>query len=190
MTGLRVIGAWSATAAALLLILGWGPLVAWADLHPNMAAWVQAIGSIAAILVAIWVSHWQDGRARRLRIETAVRASRTFAGLLEVAAKRVIEIAPNNQIGQYKDIMALLEEVMIDGRAIEHELLNIHWTGAIQGLRSTGAQMLEYLRSTQAHHLQGNWQSVTIQTFRHHCTEIAKCQKAVTGAHPGIKIKY
>ena len=35
-------------------LLHWNELVAWADLHPNMAAWVQAFGSIGAILMAVW----------------------------------------------------------------------------------------------------------------------------------------
>lgn len=37
----------------------------WIESHPGLASWVQAFGSIAAILAAIWLAG-RDSRARRL----------------------------------------------------------------------------------------------------------------------------
>jgi hypothetical protein len=48
VTGLILV----VTAGAAILY--WTELVAWADKNPNMAAWVQAFGSIGAILIAAW----------------------------------------------------------------------------------------------------------------------------------------
>jgi hypothetical protein len=131
----------------------------------DCASWVQAWGSIGAILVAVWVAHSQDRRSRRFRIETAVRESRTFVGALAAAAETMIQVAPNNSFGECRAVLAQIEEAIIDGRAIEHELLRMEWTIAIQALRSIAAQMAEQLRETKPEELQGAWQSPHSQDF-------------------------
>lgn len=47
----------------------------------DLPAWVQAVGSIAAILAAIWIAQWEAGRARRDRIETLREFRKAVAGL-------------------------------------------------------------------------------------------------------------
>lgn len=44
-------------------------------------AWVQAVGSVAAILAAIGISQWEAGRARRDRVETRREFRKAVAGL-------------------------------------------------------------------------------------------------------------
>lgn len=43
----------------------------WVELHPGLASWVQAFGSIAAIVAAIWIAGSE--RRYRLRIEKYAR---------------------------------------------------------------------------------------------------------------------
>lgn len=66
---------WAMLAAlaclALVQWLGWSRLL---DIlmHPATASWVQAVGSIAAIGAAIWISHRQHERDREARVQEAL----------------------------------------------------------------------------------------------------------------------
>jgi hypothetical protein len=44
-------------------------------------AWVQAVGSIAAIMAAVWIAQWQAGRERRDRLEDRREIRKAVAGL-------------------------------------------------------------------------------------------------------------
>jgi hypothetical protein len=44
--------------------MSWEVVSCWIEGHPGLASWVQAFGSIAAILIAVWVSS-ADSRARK-----------------------------------------------------------------------------------------------------------------------------
>lgn len=59
------------TAAAVALAAGIFVLVEFAEIRSpsDQAAWVQAVGSIAAILVAIWISRGDIQRAKRSKDE-------------------------------------------------------------------------------------------------------------------------
>jgi hypothetical protein len=65
----------SAVAAGLLAPSEW---VAFADIHQGVAAWVQAIGSIAAVVGVGWVVHlgFTEARAQEERERTAHEADR------------------------------------------------------------------------------------------------------------------
>lgn len=54
MQKLYIIIGFILVATAGAVILQWTELVAWANDNPNMAAWVQAFGSIGAIWIAAW----------------------------------------------------------------------------------------------------------------------------------------
>jgi hypothetical protein len=60
--------------------------VAWTDLHPGAAAWVQAFFSIVAISIAIYVPYRQHTRdvrlARQLRMEDQLRSMEAAAGIV------------------------------------------------------------------------------------------------------------
>lgn len=51
--------------------MSWEGISYWIEHHPGLASWVQAIGSIAAILVAIWISGGE--RRHKTKIERAAR---------------------------------------------------------------------------------------------------------------------
>ena len=38
----------------------------WMDSHSGLASWAQAIGSLVALVVAIWVAWWQGRQSRKL----------------------------------------------------------------------------------------------------------------------------
>ncbi|MEE1866898.1 hypothetical protein [Pseudomonas auratipiscis] len=44
--------------------MSWECISYWIEHHPGLASWVQAVGSIAAILAAIWIAS-RDSRIRR-----------------------------------------------------------------------------------------------------------------------------
>ncbi|EKT4476591.1 hypothetical protein QEL91_002264 [Pseudomonas putida] len=71
--------------------MGWESILCWVEAHPGLASWVQAFGSIAAILVAIWLS----GRESRYRmhIERQARKDAIARALLvaENCRARVIQ---------------------------------------------------------------------------------------------------
>lgn len=83
--------------------MSWEAVSYWIEHHPGLASWVQAVGSIVAILAAIWIAN-RDSRFRRhadiearygalVRAITAVedaksRAVSGFEGVSKVGASR------------------------------------------------------------------------------------------------------
>lgn len=51
--------------------MSWECVSYWIEHHPGLASWVQAVGSIAAILAAVWIAS-SDSRLRR-KAETAAK---------------------------------------------------------------------------------------------------------------------
>lgn len=56
-------------------------------------AWVQAVGSIAAIMAAVWIAQWQAGRERRDRLEDRREIRKAVAGLARRMANIVDDYA-------------------------------------------------------------------------------------------------
>lgn len=171
-------------ATTCLLIPGLG-------LNPGeCASWVQAWGSIGAILAAIWISHWGDRRARRQQIETAIRQSRSLAATLEVVAERVLTVADKKDITEIRSVLALAEEAMIDGRRIEHEILSLEWSAAIQRMRSVGAQMISFLRTVRHEDFTVSWVGHTTQRFGQYLESVRSGTEVVRHQYPGVPVDY
>lgn len=51
--------------------MSWDSISCWIEHHPGLASWVQAIGSIGAIMVAIWISGGE--RRHILKIQKVAR---------------------------------------------------------------------------------------------------------------------
>ena len=64
--------------------MSWESILGWVEVHPGLASWVQAFGSIAAILVAIWLS----GRESRYRMHIERQARKD-------AISRAVLVAEN-----------------------------------------------------------------------------------------------
>ncbi|WP_150131426.1 hypothetical protein [Caulobacter mirabilis] len=56
-----------------------GEIVAWTDEHPGLAGWVQAVGSVVAILVVVWID--RGSVRRQLATQEAERQDRSRAAL-------------------------------------------------------------------------------------------------------------
>jgi hypothetical protein len=61
----------------------------WIECHPGLAAWVQAIGTITAVLIAVFLPLWLEHRAHRersrvIRLETQAAFSRVQQALAAV----------------------------------------------------------------------------------------------------------
>ncbi|WP_339455801.1 hypothetical protein [Pseudomonas sp. EA_65y_Pfl1_P120] len=83
--------------------MSWEVFSCWIESHPGLASWVQALGSILAILAAIWIAN-RDSRFRRnadrelrlgalVRAITAVKDARArvvagFEGVQKIGASR------------------------------------------------------------------------------------------------------
>lgn len=184
---------WGIWCFLLLLVAVLAIFPGWAAvgrlLETNAApAWVQAVGSVGAILVAVWVSHAQERRSALRAATQAVLMTRSFAGLLAAACQRAIEVAPVNSFSDLQTVRAVIDEVMITGRSINAEQLSLEWAGAIYGLRSVGVQMSEYLRHIKPEDLHGLWGNKTVDLFIRHLTSIAELTEIVRCQHPGIPV--
>lgn len=69
MNAISMLGLWVTISGCLLLVAEWNHLIAWADLNPNMASWVQAFGSIGAIAAAGWGIYWGQMRQEHRQAE-------------------------------------------------------------------------------------------------------------------------
>ncbi|MBI6856165.1 hypothetical protein YA0002_25735 [Pseudomonas cichorii] len=81
-----------------------GLIVCWLESHPALASWVQALGSIVALFVVIYVAWWQGHQSRKLfrdqvnyQAEEArlqrIASLRATVEVAEIVAERVITIA-------------------------------------------------------------------------------------------------
>lgn len=75
---------WLSVAAAavwICVVLVWWPsLSSWADLHPGVAAWVQAIGVFAAVVLAGELARRQVAQQERSLREERVNSARAVIG--------------------------------------------------------------------------------------------------------------
>ncbi len=73
MNGLVMLGLWSLAAALIALVACWAAALKWANENAGFSSWVQAIGSIAAIGIAVWVVQRQHGLERKRELESEAR---------------------------------------------------------------------------------------------------------------------
>ena len=72
--------------------MSWEVVSCWIEGHPGLASWVQAVGSIGAIFVAIWVSGGE--RRSRVKIDKATRRDALVRAI--EASEHARKIAQNN----------------------------------------------------------------------------------------------
>ena len=78
MDGLKTLVLWLSIAIGIAMLECFDEVVNWADKHSGFASWVQAIGSVLAIVLAIWVVQ------RQHRLELFRRAIADRKALLAV----------------------------------------------------------------------------------------------------------
>lgn len=72
--------------------MNWEIVSCWIESHPGLASWVQAVGSIAAIGVAIWVS----GSERRYQAKIERLARKNSIDRAISAAEQALKVAKSN----------------------------------------------------------------------------------------------
>lgn len=115
MNGLRMLGLLSAVAAAIALVQGWPELSTWLRDRQELAVWVQAIGSIAAIAATGWAVQRAHNLQERQRQD---EASSDYTRLLEAvyqlvagtagAAAKLIDVVGK----QYQNVSSLTLELL------------------------------------------------------------------------------
>ncbi len=79
-----VVAAYFATTIGILLAHAWHTRlvrdpIAWFDAHSGVAGWVQGVGSVIAIFVAIGVAWWQNAETRRIQQDREISAALVVA---------------------------------------------------------------------------------------------------------------
>ncbi|ARV17039.1 hypothetical protein AEP_00073 [Curvibacter sp. AEP1-3] len=100
-------------ATGCAAVLRWTGFVVWANDNPNMAAWVQAIGSIAAIFMAVWaVDRSHALETRRKKIEDFDALTQVLEGVFQLvggAAKVARKIYDFENLGGHATPSELVE---------------------------------------------------------------------------------
>lgn len=111
--------------------MSWDSVLVWIEAHPGMASWVQAFGSIAAILIAIFLAgrdsrlKRKDGLAvRRGAIDRAMIAVNN-SGMRLSGALHTIE-----NMGVRRDVMSLIATDMSQCQQHLKETLSIQGVDA------------------------------------------------------------
>ena len=104
--------------------MGWESVMCWVEAHPGLASWVQAFGSIAAILVAIFLSGRES--RYRMRVERQARKDAIERAYLvaENCRSRVIQALETwknglQTRGLQGAVMASLNQALFPLRAFE-----------------------------------------------------------------------
>ncbi|WP_155766714.1 hypothetical protein [Pseudomonas putida] len=99
----------------------------WIESHPGLASWVQAVGSIAAIVAAIWIASRDSRMRRKAEAESRKNALARAEAVVSEATLRVVaaidvlkEIIPQFQIdviskGLSQSLQHLTEVILSEG---------------------------------------------------------------------------
>lgn len=91
----------------------------WMDSHSGLASWAQAIGSLVALVVAIWVAWWQGRQSRKL-FRDQINHVAEEARLQRIASLRatveVAEIVARRVIGAARK----MPDILMEGSASDH----------------------------------------------------------------------
>jgi len=123
----------------------------WPKTSSDLAAWIQAGGTVAAIAAAIWVSHEQD-RRNKLATEAQVRLlvasmdalGREFASVLDKNPR----IDPHELAKACNMRANIFDEYVRDFRSLSFTHLAPNWTVAVTGLRAVAIQTRDSLRES------------------------------------------
>jgi hypothetical protein len=132
------------SAAWLAIFPGWPTVALWLSKDPA-PAWVQAVGSVAAIIAAAWIASYQERRRAHGVKQGAVKRARNFAGVVQGVVEDVIERASHSAV-HMRMRRLVLEEAVIDARSSGTEVLQLDWIIAMQALRAIALNVCELMR--------------------------------------------
>lgn len=73
--------------------MNWVELLCWIEKHPGTASWVQAVGSVGAIVGAFAISNGQSRRHERLRKQESMDRFEAYYAVLKNAVESSISVA-------------------------------------------------------------------------------------------------
>jgi hypothetical protein len=117
----RAMAVWLAILGAgiLCIVVPWDSIVAWTELHKDASGWVQAVGSLLAVGVVLFVWRLEAGATK----QSAIQAMEAFAmGLMGSfgRAQYAIEVQ-NNEI--LREALEMTKEALLVGRGVQlHQL--------------------------------------------------------------------
>jgi len=74
--------------------MGWECVLSWVEHHPGVASWVQAVGSVGAIGIAIWIASSQ----RRSQVRSEKEKAKLVLDLIKTVAGRADRAVSNESV--------------------------------------------------------------------------------------------
>ena len=131
----------------------------------DWAAWVQAVGSIGAIGVAIWLSHSSEREARR----QAVQSGRIFAGKLLNCLGQLQKACANQNYGEISAEAVTLEELVEFGRRLRLDVLTAQEAWALFDIRALAvgaANLVDQTKNTTSlNHAGGEFHNIRMKVL-------------------------
>lgn len=151
MTGLRLIATWTGAALVITAVAGWRPLLVWLERHDKLAGWVQAVGSVVAIYIAVWSvnrAHANQTRARAAESDEQYTryleaVFQIVGGAERVCAKIQVFIASvPDQLVSIPTMRLMRDELAAIRAAVDRiDLMKLHQYEFIQAVLATSASI-------------------------------------------------
>ncbi len=117
--------------------MSWEVISCWIEGHPGLASWVQAVGSVGAIFVAIWISGGE--RRHKLKIE---KAAHRDALARAIDASEHARNTVQKCVDLFKPLHVQRSEIPRHLASIEHAAIRVKEISAGPGMDS---QLLGHL---------------------------------------------
>ncbi|WP_458368746.1 hypothetical protein [Pseudomonas mandelii] len=128
--------------------MNWECVSYWIEHHPGLASWVQAFGSIAAILAAIWVASSQARNQLKREKRDAREKSLAHAGRLYLVVK------------EYCDMLDVVNPVHEDDSGAADQSVSVAFSRIMNRLNSNFDDDLNPARNVQIHILRASLTSL------------------------------
>lgn len=155
-------------------------LLQWIELHPGLAAWVQAIGAIGAIIAVFLVVHLQQRTAARSAHRDRLRKARGLALLLqpeltafEGTLERLSLLPPSSHKESAKPpqtILDVADQLYLLGEAGGSTLQMIGALNAHARLEATSAELAAGLEQAELDRLR----TARLSRARRNCVEAVR----------------
>ncbi|QRI88692.1 hypothetical protein JQN63_20390 [Delftia lacustris] len=176
-------GALMAFFVVWALIAGMGDtFVNWIGGKDNISGWVQAFGSIAAIVGTFSVAKYQIDRQKHDEKKTTVLMVRTLVS----SAMGCAEILRDQQVADKWTMLrlrAMLKTTYSSAEQINSHLLKIEWTASVMTARNILAQ-LEVLCEAVAEN--PDYLTEARKMAYAFCTQLSLAENVVRKKHPGV----
>jgi hypothetical protein len=163
----------------------------WTLKASDCAAWVQAWGSIGAILVGFGAASIAVRRAARQRAIQMVRKAQAFGDALRIAAHSVIDSAGREDLRAIRRVADELDELLIGARAIETELLRTEWSCATDMHRNIAARMAAAIRELRPNDIANQqFRDELAEEFKRHMDVILVFNRQLKAQPPSAAVVY